>query len=122
MSTPAWMNDAACATREARGLPWTTDTLELPEVVVDLMRSTCDDCLVRSACNAYVIAEGVSGGMWAGTDRDTHRRPTPVSPQPKPEPAPGPLPRAMPIYDRDGELVDHQLVLFPWTNGLGGAA
>lgn len=69
MSTPVWMADAACTTREARGLPWTTDTIEVPEVIVDLMRSTCDSCAVRSACNSYALEERVSGGMWAGSDR-----------------------------------------------------
>ncbi|MGY0388174.1 WhiB family transcriptional regulator [Nocardioides sp. WG-D5] len=68
MST-AWMADAACTTREVQGLPWTTDTIEVPEVIVDLMRSTCDGCAVRSACNSYALNERVSGGMWAGTDR-----------------------------------------------------
>ncbi len=68
MST-AWMSDAACTTREAQGLPWTTDTIEVPEVIVDLMRSTCDGCAVRSACNSYALNERVSGGMWAGSDR-----------------------------------------------------
>ena len=70
MSTTAWMNQAACAAREARGLPWTTDTELLPSVVVEIMTETCDGCVVRSACNAYAILERVSGGMWAGIDRD----------------------------------------------------
>ena len=69
MSAPAWMADAACTTRGAQGLPWTTDTIEVPEVIIDLMRSTCDSCAVRSACNSYALAERVSGGMWAGSDR-----------------------------------------------------
>lgn len=69
MSTPTWMADAACTTREAQGLPWTTDTIEVPEVIVDLMRSTCESCAVRSACNSYALKERVSGGMWAGSDR-----------------------------------------------------
>lgn len=66
---PGWMDGAECATDEARGLPWTTDTAVLPTVIVDLMRDTCDGCAVRSACNSYVLTEGVSGGMWAGSDR-----------------------------------------------------
>ncbi|GGU34170.1 WhiB family transcriptional regulator [Nocardioides albus] len=70
MSTPAWMRDAACATPENRDMPWTTDTVDLPPVVVDVMRATCDGCAVRSACNSYALEERVSGGMWAGTDRD----------------------------------------------------
>ncbi|MBC7275013.1 WhiB family transcriptional regulator [Nocardioides sp.] len=74
MSTPVWMEDAACTTREARALPWTTDTIEVPEVIVDLMRSTCDSCAVRSACNSYALEERVSGGMWAGSDRAAEPR------------------------------------------------
>ncbi|MFI5627352.1 WhiB family transcriptional regulator [Nocardioides sp. NPDC051685] len=68
MTSTDWMADGACTTREARALPWTTDTIELPEVIVDLMRSTCDGCAVRSTCNSYALNERVSGGMWAGTD------------------------------------------------------
>lgn len=69
MTSTDWMADGACTTRAARALPWTTDSIELPEVIVDLMRSTCDGCAVRSTCNSYALAERVSGGMWAGTDR-----------------------------------------------------
>lgn len=69
MTSTDWMADGACTTREARALPWTTDTIELPTVIVDLMRATCDGCAVRSACNSYALAERVSGGMWAGSDR-----------------------------------------------------
>ena len=70
MSTPAWMKDAACAAPENRDMPWTTDTALLPPVVVEIMATTCDDCVVRSACNTYAVVERVSGGMWAGIDRD----------------------------------------------------
>ena len=69
MSVQAWEEAASCATRENRGLPWTTDTAMLPPVLVDIMKATCDGCAVRSACNSYALAERVSGGMWAGTDR-----------------------------------------------------
>ena len=69
MSTPAWMEHAACATREARGLPWTTDAVETPSVLVDLMRETCDGCPVRLACAAYARTSKASGGWWAGVDR-----------------------------------------------------
>lgn len=69
MSTRAWEEAASCATRENRGLPWTVDTAVLPPVLVDIMKATCDGCAVRSACNSYALAERVSGGMWAGSDR-----------------------------------------------------
>lgn len=67
MSTPAWMEHAACATRETRGLPWTTDTIEAPTVLVELMQETCAGCPVRLACAAY--ARTATGGWWAGVDR-----------------------------------------------------
>ncbi len=67
MSTPAWMEHAACATRENRGLPWTTDTIEAPTVLVELMQETCAGCPVRLACAAY--ARTATGGWWAGIDR-----------------------------------------------------
>ena len=68
MSTPAWMEHAACATREARGLPWTTDAVETPTVLVDLMRQTCDGCPVRLACESYARTSKATGGWWAGID------------------------------------------------------
>lgn len=67
MSTPAWMDHAACATRETRGLPWTTDAIETPAVLVELMQETCAACPVRLACAAY--ARTATGGWWAGVDR-----------------------------------------------------
>ncbi|MFE6506390.1 WhiB family transcriptional regulator [Nocardioides sp. NPDC057767] len=69
MST-TWMREAACASPENRGMPWTTDTVDLPPFVVEVLRATCDGCPVRSACNSYALEERLSGGMWAGTDRD----------------------------------------------------
>ncbi|MER7609278.1 WhiB family transcriptional regulator [Nocardioides sp. NPDC127503] len=63
------MEHAACATREARGLPWTTDEIETPTVLVDLMRETCAGCPVRLACAAYARSSKATGGWWAGVDR-----------------------------------------------------
>ncbi|GGR44671.1 hypothetical protein J2S40_004071 [Nocardioides luteus] len=67
MTTPAWMEHAACTTRETRGLPWTTDEIETPSVLVELMQETCASCPVRLACAAY--ARTATGGWWAGVDR-----------------------------------------------------
>ncbi|MER7557139.1 WhiB family transcriptional regulator [Nocardioides sp. NPDC126508] len=67
--TPAWMNHAACTRPETRGLPWTTDTVEAPMVLVELMRETCDGCPVRLACDAYARTSKATGGWWAGVDR-----------------------------------------------------
>lgn len=67
---PAWMADGACTTPEARGLPWTSDSHTVPDVVVDMMRDTCATCPVRLACAGYAMADAVTGGFWAGSDRD----------------------------------------------------
>ena len=63
-----WMREAACM--RAPGLPWTADTGTAPDVLVDLMRDVCAACPVRVACVAFVEAEHVTGGWWAGQDRD----------------------------------------------------
>jgi hypothetical protein len=63
-----WLRSAACATRP--GLPWTEDTDTVPEVAVEQMKAVCMACPVRSLCDLYVVALDVSGGFWAGRDRD----------------------------------------------------
>jgi len=69
VSGQSWMASGACVT-SAPGLPWTTDTDELPAVVVDVMRSTCLACPVRALCDLHAVATEVDGGFWAGRDRD----------------------------------------------------
>ena len=69
MSTPAWMNDAACAAKDKRGLPWTSDTGTVPTVLVDLMQETCAGCPVRAECATYANTTPTTGGWWAGLDR-----------------------------------------------------
>ncbi|WP_406025444.1 WhiB family transcriptional regulator [Nocardioides sp. NBC_00850] len=69
MSTPAWMDHALCTTRENRGLPWTTDAIETPTVLVELMQETCEACPVLLACEAYATRNDVTGGWWGGVDR-----------------------------------------------------
>jgi len=64
----AWMVDAACAGRPE--LPWTTDTAELAAGEADAMARVCQVCPARLACLAYVAAAEVTGGTWAGADRD----------------------------------------------------
>lgn len=114
---PAWMDAASCATPEKRGLPWTTDGAQVPFVLAELMAETCESCPVRLACAAFVTRANITGGWWAGLDRDPH-----------PNADAEPFPRAMPIYARDGQLIDHQLVLFSLGDvagvrpKLGGAA
>jgi hypothetical protein len=71
MNGAQWWADAACAALP--GLPWTTDTddlLRVPQVVVDTMLDTCAACPVRAACEQYATEAVVTGGWWAGVDRD----------------------------------------------------
>ena len=51
------------------GLPWTSDTANLPAVLVEEMTATCDSCPVRLACTAYVRSAHITGGFWTGADR-----------------------------------------------------
>lgn len=63
-----WMPAAACLARA--DLPWTTDTDRLTAAAVRAMTRVCDRCPVRNPCAAYATTEGVTGGFWAGRDRD----------------------------------------------------
>lgn len=64
-----WMADAACADR--LDLPWITDSSAVAARTVRAMRAVCDGCPVRVACASYVVTADVTGGTWAGKDRDT---------------------------------------------------
>ena len=71
MTGPEWMSHAACVALP--GLPWSTDTDDLdrvPDVVVDTMLATCAGCPVRAECDRYADDTAVTGGWWAGLDRD----------------------------------------------------
>lgn len=70
MTGPNWNGQAACASLEARGLPWTHDTDRVPSALVNLMAATCATCPVLLSCSEYVTTHGVTGGFWAGKDRD----------------------------------------------------
>lgn len=74
-----WMRHAACLNTgpedgPGAGLPWTTDTIELPVVIGELMAATCAACPVRLACAAYADQAGITGGFWAGHDRSLDQR------------------------------------------------
>jgi hypothetical protein len=106
VASTRWMRDAACVP----GLPWTTDTADverLPVVLVDLMRATCEGCPVRAACEDYVSREEISGGWWAGADRD-------------PE-AVWALVEWVPVTGPGGRLVGEQAILplDHWLHGRG---
>ncbi len=67
-NTARWMPSAACVTRP--DLPWTTDTVPSTRVAVRTMESVCASCPVRNHCAAYAVEARVTGGFWAGHDRD----------------------------------------------------
>lgn len=64
-----WMTQAACSRRP--DLPWTTDTTAVPTTAVASMSAVCAGCPVMASCWAYAAAEDITGGYWAGIDRDT---------------------------------------------------
>ena len=66
--TSRWMPDAACVARP--DLPWTADTASSTRVQVRAMTRVCAACPVRNHCAAYAAEANVTGGFWAGRDRD----------------------------------------------------
>jgi len=65
-----WMLGAACARDEYRDLPWITDShLVAPRDVLAMAR-VCAGCPMREVCKVYVAQARVSGGFWAGADRN----------------------------------------------------
>ncbi|WP_425412299.1 WhiB family transcriptional regulator [Luteipulveratus mongoliensis] len=62
------MDGAACTTRP--DLPWTDDAADVSPWDALSIRETCATCPVRLACAAHAYARGVTGGWWAGADRD----------------------------------------------------
>ena len=77
---PAWYDHAACATAPAARLPWLTDTDRLSRTTVARMRAVCATCPVLDACTAYAGTAHVTGGFWAGLDRDPHASATATGP------------------------------------------
>lgn len=67
-NTGRWMPSAACLTRP--DLPWTTDTSTSTRAAVRAMERVCAACSVRNHCAAYAVEAHVTGGFWAGRDRD----------------------------------------------------
>ena len=63
-----WMSLAACLARP--DLPWTTDTGHLSRAQVRAMTRVCSRCPVRNHCAAYAVEAHITGGFWAGSDRD----------------------------------------------------
>ena len=67
-NTGRWMPFAACLDRP--DLPWTTDTGQLSTAQVQAMARVCSGCPVRDHCAAYAVEAHITGGFWAGSDRD----------------------------------------------------
>ena len=67
-NTGRWMPLAACLARP--DLPWTTDTGHLSRAQVQAMTRVCSRCPVRNHCAAYAVEARITGGFWAGSDRD----------------------------------------------------
>lgn len=63
-----WEASAACAARH--DLPWVTDAADVTGAQAAAMRAVCDACPVVLDCLAAVDALDVTGGWWAGADRD----------------------------------------------------
>ena len=68
-NTSRWMPQAACLARP--DLPWTTDTSSSSRAQVHAMTRVCSRCPVRNYCAAYAVEAHITGGFWAGSDRDT---------------------------------------------------
>jgi hypothetical protein len=66
--TGRWMPLAACLAR--LDLPWITDTGQSSGVQVQAMTLVCCRCPVRNRCTAYAVEAHITGGFWAGSDRD----------------------------------------------------
>ena len=69
MTSPnAWMADALC--RQHPDLGWLKDEHMLGLGEISTMDAICANCPVRSQCERFVAEQGISGGFWAGEDRD----------------------------------------------------
>ena len=66
--TGRWMRVGSCVDRP--DLPCTTDTDRLRPVQVRAMSRVRGGCPVRNYCAAYATTADVTGGFWAGHDRD----------------------------------------------------
>lgn len=85
-----WTARAACASR--LDLPWTLDAADVTPWQAATMRAICADCPALFDCLAAVDDLDVTGGWWAGADRDPHADTTHLNPPdfatPTGEPAP----------------------------------
>lgn len=64
----SWNNRPACADR--LDLPWTSDSVDVTEWQALTMAAVCQTCPARFECLDALDALDVTGGWWAGVDRD----------------------------------------------------
>lgn len=110
-----WTGRAACARR--LDLPWTTDAADVTPWQAETMRAVCSGCPVLFDCLAAVEDLAVTGGWWAGHDRDPSAdaphhagHPWAVHDPADDEPPSSPL-AWIPIRSRSGDVLGEQLTL-----------
>lgn len=69
-SVEDWTTYAACA--DLPQLPWLNDTADVSAWDALTMFVVCDNCPVRELCEASAQDWDITGGWWAGRDRDPH--------------------------------------------------
>lgn len=114
MSTSThWSGRAACADR--LDLPWTTDAADVTAWQAATMRAICADCPALFDCLAAVDDLDVTGGWWAGTDRDPHAQTAHLDPPAwaTDDPAPAPASTGLvvswvPVRGKRGRLLAEQ--------------
>lgn len=74
-----WSASASCAGR--LDLPWTTDAADVTAWQAETMRVVCRMCPVVLDCLAAVDELDVTGGWWAGVDRDPNASPLAPAPE-----------------------------------------
>lgn len=73
-----WTTYAACA--DAPHLPWLRDSAEVSAWDALTMSVVCDSCPVKELCETAAQDWGVTGGWWAGRDRDPRAARTVLAP------------------------------------------
>ena len=84
--TGPWFTSAACSAR--LDLPWTRDLADVTPWDAATMQAVCDGCPVVLDCLAAVDRLDITGGWWAGHDRDPHAHTADHAPPPGPPPPP----------------------------------
>jgi hypothetical protein len=62
-----WFRAALC--RRFSHLPWFADAGDMTPAQIESMQTVCEACPVERECAAFVRAEGIDSGFWAGRPR-----------------------------------------------------